>query len=118
MTYLLTGAVILAILFLLLTEAANRLVLGGWIGEEDLDAYLGKYYDRLELNEFSQNGDLFSGAPKFIAKSWSPTSKWYIKDYGIIPRWSKWSGKLDYKRSKLMTTQESFINHIKPLKDL
>ena len=38
----------------------------------------------------------------FIAKSNSTLSKWYIQDIGTIPRWSKWSKKLDEHRLELL----------------
>lgn len=110
---------VVTLLVLLSCEFAHWSVLGGHIKEADLDEYLGKYYKHLELNEFNKDGYLFSGSPKFIAYiGFAPTSKWYIKDYGTIPRWSKWSAKLDYKRKVLMATQESFINRNKKLSEL
>lgn len=111
------GGAVLSLLLIL--ELAHRFVIGGHIKESELDEYLGKYYEGLKLNEFDKSGYLFSGSPKYIASiGFTPSTKWYIQNYGSIPRWSKWSAKLDYKRKVLMATQESFINRNKKLSEL
>lgn len=94
-----------------ISEFSIRMVYGGWINEGALDTYLSKYYDHLELNSlgshilrpsFSLGVDL----PFLSTVGLSVTSKWYINDFGTIPRWSKWSAKLDAKAAELQVKEK------------
>jgi hypothetical protein len=80
-------------------ELSNISVYGWYLKEEELDAYLGKYLEGAHLNPFSNR--MITGMPNYVAKRWGPLSTWYVEDYGLVPRWSKWTKRLDAKRAEL-----------------
>lgn len=88
---------------LIVVESAHWWVVGGFIKEKELDAYFSKYLPYSKLNPYSNT--LLTDMPKYTARSQSPLSKWYIQDYGSIPRWSKWSKRLDARRKSLLQFQ-------------
>lgn len=91
-----------AALFFLVIEGTHFHVYGWFIKEEELDAYLGKYLGQAGLNPYSENGTLFCDMPRYVSRSNSFLSKWSVERYGVIPRWSKWTKKLDERRAELM----------------
>lgn len=91
-----------AIVWFLIIEGVHVLVFGWFIDEEQLDAYLGKYLEDAELNPFSKGGTLFSGLPRYVSRHRTLLTKWHIDEYGTVPRWSKWTKRLDDKRSELL----------------
>lgn len=105
---------VLAVLFLVV-ECAHFHVYGWFIKEEELDHYLGKHLPTATLNPFSEDGTLFSDMPKYVARSSSFLSKYSVERYGTIPRWSKWTRKLDEKRAELLAERGAPI--AKTLKD-
>lgn len=89
------------LIIFVLIESVHYLVYGWYIPEKELDVYLGKYLDKTTLNPYS-NGSILTDMPKYISTSNSFTSKWHISDYGLIPRWSKWSARIDARRKELI----------------
>lgn len=100
MTILFVIGVLVFLAFIV--EATHFMVFGWFIPEEELGVYLEKYLPNAQLNEFSKDGTLFSGFPRYVARTRTFITKWYISDYGTIPRWSKWSKKLDDRRKELL----------------
>lgn len=101
-TTVIVTLLLVALVLSTILELAQYIVMGPWLKEAELDRYLGKYYEGLRLNPYSNKGTLLVDAPKYVARNPSILSAWYIEDYGTIPRWSKWHGKLEYKRKELM----------------
>lgn len=100
--------------FFICVEFAHFMVLGWIIPEADLDAYLGKYLQVAQLNPYASERNLFCDVPQYISSSsQSFMAKWHIEDFGVIPRWSKWSKRLDERRAELLLTLPR-----KTLKDL
>lgn len=91
---------------MILVEVAHLSVYGKHLKDSDIDAFLTKYWDSMKLNYFDGSGKLLSGVPTSVAISSSFLSKWYIDGYGVIPRWSPWSKKLDQKREELLEKKE------------
>jgi len=88
---------ILAIPIILIVafEFSSRVTFGRIISEHDLNTFLAKHLNGYTLNEQSNTLLYHSNLP-FISKSCPCVSyKWYIENYGRIPRWSKWSRKID-----------------------
>lgn len=101
------GALILvAAAIFLIVESVHISVYGWPIDEDELDMYLDKHLDKAEMNPYSQNGTLFSGMPRYVARSQSFLTKWHIEGYGTIPRWSKWTEVLDKKRLELFKVKK------------
>ena len=97
---ILIGAVIAVVLVALIVDGTHASVFGLPIKEKELDAYLGKYLDKAELNPYSST--MLSNMPRYVAVSSTVLSKRHIEKYGTIPRWSKWSKRLDKKRASLL----------------
>lgn len=95
-------------LFFIVLEVANRIVYGALITETNLDAFFEKNlkeYSHLNpLSETILSTDWRLSLP-FISHTsgWFPvfTSKYYINDFGTIPRWSKWTKVLDGRYADL-----------------
>lgn len=101
------GALILvAAAVFLIVEGVHISVYGWMIDEAELDAYLGKHLEDAEMNPYSLNGTLFSGMPRYVARSQTFLTKWHIEGYGTIPRWSKWTEVLDKKRLELFKVKK------------
>jgi hypothetical protein len=92
------------LIFGLVWEFAHWSVYGRPVPEDEIDYYLTKYLPDAHLNPYSDNGPLFCDMPRYVSRSQSVLSKWYIQDYGWIPRWSKWTKVLDAKRAELLKT--------------
>lgn len=98
----LSAVFVAAVLFALIIELAQKSVLGKFIKEKDLDVYLSKYLPYAKINPYSKKGTMLGEMPKYVALFPSVLTKWHIEDYGTIPRWSKWSKRLDEKREFLL----------------
>lgn len=97
--------IIFTIVFIGTFELAHISVYGWLTPEEELDVYLEKYLDGYKLNDLSGKPDqLYLSGKPYIAKSPQPSimSKWYLRDYGRISRWSKWSKRIDEKVADLV----------------
>lgn len=114
--------VALAIFFPGLSEISAWGAWGGFISEDRLDAFLGRYLHLYELNEFDRERELlgarlpakendFFGTPlPYLSKcKGSMFATWYLQDTGRIPRWSRWSKKLDAYREELIKKTPSRI---------
>lgn len=91
--------------FFVITQLAQMSVYGWFISDAELDAYFGKYLENAKLNPYSESRSLFCDMPKYVSISRSVLGKWVIEDYGVIPRWSKWTAKLDAKRAELLAKE-------------
>lgn len=91
----------------LIFEGVHFFVYGWFAQESELDVFFNKHLTNYKLNPYNANS--FSAAATsfdlpYIAQSTSFTSKWYIEDQGVIPRWSPWSKKLDERQESLFRT--------------
>jgi len=103
----------LIVMFFAANEFATRSTYGGFIPDSEIGPFLERHWDEMELNELNRKGELFyiPGKAPFIASHWSLFSKWHVYGEGVVPRWSKWSKKLDEKHQELFKVR-------KTLKDL
>ena len=87
------------ILIVVSTQLASFFTYGIHISEKKLDAYFTKY--PFEENYYITTigePDLFNGKndlPYIAVGMPTLTSKWHMKDVGMIPRWSKWHKTLN-----------------------
>lgn len=86
----------------LIFEGATLAVYGTPMSEADLDSYLGKNLSIATLNSYDN---------EILSMRWFAsilpfpifTAKWVISGFGTVPRWSKWSKKLDERRRELIS---------------
>lgn len=115
-------SVLLALVIFASLEFAHRSVYGGMIDEKELDVFFGKHLDSYHINEFATNDWMFAAdlgkrdLPYLARAAWT-LNTWYIKDYGTIPRWSKWSKALDERYVELTNKGEG-VKDIVPLSKL
>ena len=80
----------------IISELSSGLIIfGGYLSDEELDAYYSKYFDSMY-----RTGRILTSNHEygFTAKvPFGIFSKYYVNDIGQIPRWSKWTKKLDKK---------------------
>ena len=84
------------VIIFFIPEVTTLQVYGTWIKEKHLNIFFNKHLQ--EYKDESVSEKMFHGeiSKPYIAKtaaSWSV--RWYVSDYGTIPRWSKWSKRLD-----------------------
>lgn len=117
MTIILIASFVLFLSALLIFsfEVASLAVHGKFLSDRETVPYLEKYLPTSNLNRFGNK--MLSGMPEFIADIYPPLcSKWYINNYGQIPRWSK-AHKLIEKRHKELLGSLP-VTKKKSLKDL
>lgn len=111
--------VLLAILLSL--ELVHRSVYGGIIKEAELDAFFSKHLEHYKINELSRDTWMFNSYPEnlpYLSRSGQYIfNSWYIEDHGVIPRWSKWSKRLD-ERYEQLTNEDKGVKKIVPLSEL
>ena len=102
------------ILLVVVMEAVHPSVYGKSIPEEQLDEFFGKHLDKISVNQYSQEHNIFfigdreSDIHEAVVLSPSPfLSKWSIQSRGTIPRRSKWTKILDTKRVELIAIEEA-----------
>ena len=101
MNILIIGIVIGVIFFMMMvmSEIINYHVYGPIISEEKLDVYFGEYFTYYSQTKIDRRSKMFYGPidlPYIAPVGGAIISKWYIGYHcGLIPRWSKWSKKLD-----------------------
>lgn len=105
----------LAVLLAFSSELASFMVYGSFSDEEELGKYLDKYLSTSYLNPYDK--DIFGGMPHYIARHNTILSKWHVKDFGQIPRWSLSSKVLDDAQKELLKTYKP-ENFGKKLSDL
>jgi hypothetical protein len=92
------------VLFLVLSESVGVLVLGRFLSDKEMTPFFEKHMHEYIRNGMSEDGHMFYGltAKPYIAAMWGRvSSKWYINDYGQIPRWSKWHKTLNELQKEL-----------------
>lgn len=94
-----------AIVMFVVLEGMHVFVFGWFVDEAQLDAYLGKYLDEATLNPYSANRTLLSNLPRYASRHRTILSQWHIDEMGCVPRWSKWTKRLDDKRAELLTAE-------------
>lgn len=101
---LLTTLLTVPILFAI-NEVSSLMVYKWYLGEDFLDEYMPLWLDEAQLNIFNEK-ILSTGGSGFITTHNSLISKWYVHDFGQIPRWSKWSRVIDEKHNELLLNGE------------
>lgn len=93
---LVSAFVLLSVIF----ETSSIIVYGWLVSEKNLDYFLGKHLESYIANEFSKRTMLSGyqrGLPYISKMPPTPLSKYHIDNHGRIPRWSKWTKKIDEK---------------------
>jgi hypothetical protein len=108
MTHILTTVGIFLVVYLALSAIIQIRVFGPLKSERELDEFFEPRIDNFSVSPF--NSSIMYVAKgrdmKFVAKTSSLLSRWYIHDVGTIPRWSKWNKRLDEKRSEQLEVQQ------------
>lgn len=79
----------------------TRQVFGEFLKEKQLDMFFEKNYIFYQTGPLGATRDLIYSVPEknlpFMSTHPFPNfwSRWYIYDYGVVPRWSKWNNRLD-----------------------
>ena len=102
-----TFCVVIFVVSPIIRTMSEKEVYGAYIDESELDVFFGKYLSSLILNDTSRDRNLLHLPMEisnmnlpFVAKTRG--GKWYINDYGLIRKSSKWSQALDEKRAELI----------------
>lgn len=99
MKYLIIPVILGVVILLSVTEEIAFSVYGGFIEEAQLDAYFAKHLNQYSAANYYYDNDLLLTEDPFllpyVAKQDGILGNWVIEDYGRIPRWSKWHGKLN-----------------------
>lgn len=104
---------ILVIGFVAAGEIATYTVYGRFLKDEEIDAYLTKYLPQATLNEYDPDQELFADMPRYLSMHrFTLLSKWHIQDTGVIPRWSKWSDKIDQRRAELIAEDKRSLHNL------
>lgn len=104
MEILVIALLITAISIGALMEVTYLSVYGFFLSDKEVGPYLDKYLSQTRLNQFGT--DMLVNLPKYVSKnSFSILARWHVEDYGVIPRWSKWSKVLDARHKELLKIQ-------------
>jgi len=92
------------VLVFLIEEDSHKYVYGSLLKEDFLDQFFDSRIDTYELNQLTSYimKEKANFRAPYIAIAKSFLSKWHINRVGCIPRWSKWSKRLDEKREELL----------------
>lgn len=103
------GTVVMFVMFGLIFEVTAYMVIGGWVDEESLDTYFSKNWEHYEeLNPYNRaiiSGSYPTNVPFISTCPFTLSSKWYIQDRGLIPRWSKWHERVNKLHDELFIKQ-------------
>jgi hypothetical protein len=107
-TALAAFVIVIFVIFPIISTISEKQVYGDYIDESDLDTFFGKYLSSFQLNDSSRDYNLLytpyteSHAINipFVAKT--KNGKWYINDYGLIRKSSKWTKALNERRAELV----------------
>lgn len=96
---LLLGIIGVLVVVAAIVQGVTMWVCGPFLSEEELGAYLGEHLESATLNPYSHS---ILSMPDFASNSiQGPLNGWYIHDRGLVPRWSRWSAKMDEKLKEL-----------------
>jgi len=87
---------------LLMSSLPSLMIYGKPISEKTLDIFFRMSLLKYKLNKF--NTSMFYGfnLPYISSISFCIFAKWYVDDYGTIPRWSKWHKIINERHAELM----------------
>lgn len=97
MSAALTFVLVWLVAFAVISEPIHMAIFGRLLSQKTLNRFFDKHFDNYKNGHKSSHilhGDFMNDLP-FAARSQSILSKWYLNDYGTIPRWSPWSKRLD-----------------------
>jgi hypothetical protein len=108
---------VLLILLVLISELSAFSVVGKLLSDKEtapfLEARLSEYklncLDNTILSHLSAKEDL----PYIATLGFTVTSKWYIEDYGRVPRWSEAHKMIKARRDYLLFYESCSTTHLK-----